>query len=106
MANNDYRNALDQANARLEAARSAVAAARVPDDDIDTGSSQPVTVGGWYDQRTISGRPAWRHCRWVAGQLRTDAPTYDRAAHAALDEAAREHYDARRAYDDQREVSR
>lgn len=97
----DYRAALDRANARLEAARAAVRAAEVPADDIDTGyHGEPVTTSGWYEQRTISGRPAWRHCQWVNGRLREDAPTYDLAVHKEISEAALAQYDAQQAYQD------
>lgn len=96
----DYRNALTAADARLETARAAVEAARVPDGDIDTGyHNEPVTVTGWYSQRTISGRPAWRHCAWVSGRLRESAPTYDRDAHEELAAAGVAHYDAKQTYE-------
>lgn len=95
----DYRNALDRADARLTAARAAVEAAKVPNDDIDTGYSEPVTMTGWYALRTISGRPAWRLCTWVNGRVREDAPTYDRAAHDEVAAAGLAHYDAQQAYD-------
>lgn len=102
-----YRARLDAANRRLETARAAVRSARVPKSDIDTGyHSEPIAGSGWYVQRTLSGRPAWRHCLWINGRLREGAPTYSLDAHKELMRCAIEQYDAQQAYNDHHPANR
>lgn len=102
-----WRDRLAQATTALEAARATAMAARVPDDDIDTGRhGEPIAVSGWYEQRTISGRPAWRRCDWRDGRLHEEAPTYDPEAERALGDASMLHYEATQDYEMNHPASR
>lgn len=82
---------LAASNAAFAAARAAARAAHVPKSDL-APCTELVTVSGWYEQPTISGRPAWRRCTWVNGRLRSSAATYDRERDLELDAIAEENY--------------
>lgn len=95
-----YRDLLNAATAAGEVARAARDAALVPESDIDTSChNEPITVSGWYEQYTISGRAAWRFCNWHNGILHEEPPTYSRQADEAYGEACLAHYEATRDYE-------
>jgi len=56
-------------------------AAQVPSADrVDNGALAPVTVSGYYEVRTLSGRPAWAYFGWHSGKFSERHCTYDTAA--------------------------
>lgn len=59
-------------------------AARVPDSDRNGPMAESITLSGWYEAPTVSGRLAWVHMAWIDGHARETCCTYDLAAERAL----------------------
>jgi hypothetical protein len=70
---------------KYDTAKAAAKAAEVPDGDLPVRSDEPVTVIGYYEGTTKSGRRAWVHYAWVNGRLRDSSATYDLAAQRDYD---------------------
>lgn len=61
---------------RMEDAREVAIALRVPDSDRMGPGREPVTVSGWYEVPTLSGRHAWQRYDWRDGQVVDGSCTY------------------------------
>jgi hypothetical protein len=58
----------------------------VPESDRNGGSLEPVTVGGWYEVPTKTGRQAWARYVWFDGQLVESHCTYNFEHYKRADE--------------------
>lgn len=77
----------DARSGRIDCLRDAAHAAHVPDSDRDGPGSEPVTVSGWYEVPTVSGRRAWQRYDWRDGQCVQGVCTYDLCAEDAYRDA-------------------
>lgn len=93
----ELRSVMATAVIMLERARAAARAEVVPEADI-APHSEPVTVSGWYQRATRSGRPAWQYCYWKSGRLLANRPVYNREVVDRFEMAAWAWREARREY--------
>lgn len=78
--------------AAMVAAEEAARAQHVPAWDL-TGVGEPVTVEGWYQVETRSGRYAAVKAHWSGGRLFTGPASYDPSLERAAVEAGYAHYE-------------
>lgn len=83
------------ARAAMVRAEDAAKAQRVPESDL-TGGGEPVTMEGWYQVETRSGRYAAVKAHWSGGRLFTGPASYDTSLEKAAAEAGYVHYEALR----------